>query len=385
MNWTGRTSALVRPPIAKVNRVAAELSAQGRDLIDLGQAILGLAPPAAALQAARDWMTTAKPHGYSPDPGLPALRDAIAAYLRDRKAVPCPSGEHVMVTCGANQAFANVLLAVTQPGDEVITFGPGYFDHDYTIAMAGCCKVEAPLALREGRFVFDLDEVERALTPRSRCVVLVSPGNPTGAVAPEAFVRALCELCEARGLWLISDETYDLITYAPARHVSPASVSRSERIAVLGSFSKCFAMAAWRVGYLAGSARLLEETFKVQDALVICAPVPSQMAVLGALSSLDAYVDSARQELLARRAALLQGLRGWKDGVLLPGEGATFMLAKLHGRADDVAYCEQMVHRAGVVAVPGSAFGSHGAGMVRFSFGNQPSARITEAAARLLA
>jgi aminotransferase len=384
MTWSGRTSALHRPPIANVNRVAAELASQGRDLVDLGQAILGLPPPVAALDGAREHLLTTRPHAYSPDPGLPELRDALAAHLRTRKNVPAASGANVMVTCGANQAFANVLFAVTHPGDEVLTFGPGYFDHDYTIAMAGCSKVEVPLALRDRRFVFDLDAVERALTSKTRCVVLVCPGNPTGAVATESFVRDLCELCASRGLWLISDETYDLLTFPPARHVSPASVSKYDRIAVLGSFSKVFAMAGWRIGYLAGSSDLVDETFKVQDAFVICAPVPGQIAVLRALSSLDDYVAEALRELTLRRDTLLGIADQWRAVTPLPGEGATFFLSSLEPQADDVAFCEDLVRSAGVVAVPGSAFGPMGKGMIRMSFGNQPVDRLREAGRRLL-
>jgi aspartate/methionine/tyrosine aminotransferase len=384
MTWSGRTSELHRPPIAKVNLVAAELAAQGRDLVDLGQAILGLPPPVAALDGAREYLRTTKPHSYSPDPGVPELREALAAHLRTRKNVPAAGGANVMVTCGANQAFANVLFAVSHAGDDVLTFGPGYFDHDYTIAMAGCRKVEVPLAVRDDRFVFDIDAVERALTERTRCVVLVCPGNPTGAVAPESFVRSLVDLCKSRGLWLISDETYDLLTFPPARHVSPASISDYDRIAVLGSFSKIFAMAGWRIGYLAGSTDLVDETFKVQDAFVICAPVPGQLAVLRALAVLDDYVAEATRELTARRDELLRIAREWKAVTPLPGEGATFFLVRIHGESDDITFCEDLVQSAGVVAVPGSAFGPLGKGMVRMSFGNQPVERIHEAGRRLL-
>jgi aminotransferase len=381
--WIGRTSLLTRPPIAKVNALAAELAAQGHDLIDLGQAILGLAPPQAAIEGARRWLQTESPHAYSPDPGLPDLREALAGHLRARKGIPFANGQHVMVTCGANQAFANVLFAVTHPGDEVITFGPGYFDHDYTIAMAGCTKREVALAVEHDRFRFDLPSVERAIGPATRCVVLVSPGNPTGAVAPDPFVRGLCDLCRARGLWLISDETYDLLTCPPAVHVSPASVSDYDQIAVLGSFSKVLAMAGWRIGYLAGSKALIDEAFKVQDAFVICAPVPGQMAVLGALGSLDDYVHQARRELALRKAQLLESLQAWGRVRPLWADGATFLLARIDPPDDDVAFCQEMVRQAAVITVPGSAFGPCGKGMVRWSFGNQKVERIRLAGQRL--
>ncbi len=382
-SWHGRTASLVSPPIASVNLLAARLAAGGADLIDLGQAILGIQPPPEALDGAREVLSSTTPHVYSPDPGLPELREALAAHLRDRKGVPCPSGQGVMVTCGANQAFANALFALTRPGDEILTFGPGYFDHDYTIAMAGCRKVEVSLDSPDGSWQFDADRVRAAITPRTRCVLLVSPGNPTGAVAGEAFVRELVALCEQRGLWIISDETYGLLTFDPWRHVSPAAVGGFDRAAVLGTFSKLFAMAGWRLGYLAGPDRLIEEAFKVQDALVICAPVISQRAVLRALPALDGFVSAARQELTVRRSALIQALRGWPEVELRVPQGATFGLAKLVKGTDDVAFCESLVRRTGIVAVPGSAFGPVGVGHVRFSFGNQTVERLVEAGRRL--
>lgn len=381
--WCGRTAALVRPPIAKVAALAAERIQRGEDVIDLGQAILGLQPPASFLDGVRDYLRSPTPHVYSPDPGLPAVRDAVAAFTRDHKAIPCDAGQNVMMTCGANQAFADALFAVTHPGDEVITFGPGYFDHDYTLAMAGCRQVEVPIALHEGRYRFDLDAVDLAITPRTKCVVLVSPGNPTGAVADEFFVRALCERCARDGIWILSDETYDLLTFPPARHVSPASVAGFDRVAVLGTFSKLFAAAGWRIGYLAGSVRLIEEAFKVQDALVICAPVASQRGLLAALPSIDEYVSAARDELGLRRQALVEALAGWGAVELVVPEGATFGMAGLRDTKDDVGFCEDLLRRTGVVTVPGSAFGALGAGYARFSFGNQTVERIRMAGERM--
>jgi aminotransferase len=215
--------------------------------------------------------------------------------------------------------------------------------------------------------------------------VLISPGNPTGAVAPDGFVRDLCDLCRNHGLWLISDETYDLLTFQGVVHVSPAAVSDYERIAVLGSFSKVFAMAGWRIGYLAGSRQLVDEAFKVQDAFVICAPTPGQIAVLHALDSLDRYVAHMREEVAARRAQLLDALKTWGRARAFLPDGATFLLARIDGMEDDVAVCEEMVRQAGVVTVPGSAFGPRGKGLVRFSFGNQTVERIREAGRRLAA
>jgi aminotransferase len=358
------------------------MRAQGADLIDLGQAILGLPPPRAAIEGARAYLEESGPHPYSPDPGLPELRDAIAKMLRDVKGIDHATGDGVMVTCGANQAFANALLTVTRPGDEVITFSPGYFDHGYTIRMAGCWEVEVPLCIAANRYAFDIDAVAGAMTERTGVVVLVSPGNPTGAVAPRSFIEELCELCAKRGIWILSDETYDRLTFDDVVHVSPAEVDR-DRVIVIGTFSKIFGMAGWRVGYLHGSDRVIEEAFKVQDALVVCAPVISQRAAIAALVQMDAYVANARAELQARRDALLSAIDGWELVMPRVPEGATFFLARMREGDDDVAFCKQILRDAGVVTVPGSAFGSAGRGSVRFSFGNQCVEVLREAGQRL--
>lgn len=378
-----RTRSLVSPPIAQVNQLAAQCRAQGADVIDLGQAVLGLAPPRAAIDRVRPYLDSLDPHVYSPDPGLPEVRDAIAHWLQKRKGVASATAAGVMVTCGANQAFANAILTITEPGDEVITFGPGYFDHDYLIALAGCRAIEVPLAVRDGRYRFDLGQVRQALTPKTRCVVLVSPGNPTGAVADRPFVEQLCDLCRAQGIWLVSDETYDLLTFTPDGHCSPASLASHEQVLVLGSFSKIFGLAGWRVGYLAGPDEVVQEAIKVQDGLVVCAPVPGQLAALGAMQQAASFIDVARAELVKRKQALLSAIERWPVLEAREPEGATFVMAKLQPPVDDVTFCRELVLQTGVVAVPGSAFGQAGRGHVRLSYGNQPVPRLEQAAQRM--
>lgn len=407
--WPGRTAEIERPPIAEVNALAAELEGQGRDLINLGQAILGLAPPQRAIEKVRQWMEVEQ-HVYSPDPGLEEVRGVVARFLEERKGI---RGGDVVMTCGANQAFMNALLTVTRPGDEVILFVPGYFDHGFGVKLAGCVVREVEL-VRDGRYTIDFGALERAIGERTRCVVLVSPGNPSGMVLGREETERLVGLCRDRGLWLISDETYDLLTFPPVVHVSPASVAlrqaqgrgtegpstgsgspldrlgdtggsgergRSyEKVVVLGSFSKVFALASWRVGYYWGPGEMIEESIKVQDALVVCAPVPSQLAAVGAIESVDEYVPAAVEALVERRDALLEGLEGWPEVEANVPEGGTFVLARL-GVEDDVEFCKELLRRTGVITVPGSGFGAPGC--VRISFGNQEVGRIREACGRM--
>lgn len=396
-DFAGRSLDIGRPPIAEINALAARRRAEGADLVDLGQAVLGLPPPASALAQVRRHLEAGGVHGYSPDPGLPEVREAVADFCRRHKAIEDARAEEVMLTCGANQAFATTVLTLTRPGDEVITFGPGYFDHDFALRLAGCVNVEVGLAVHGDRFRFDMDAVAEAVTPRTRAVVLVSPGNPTGAVIDDEARERLMDLCAERGLWLLSDETYDLLTFPGVAHRSPASggdrgrgrgrarARARDHVVVLGSFSKVFGLAGWRIGYLLGPDWFVQEAIKAQDALVVCAPVPSQLAALGALREVEAFGHLARQTLLERRDALLTAMAGLSWVTPTVPDGATFTLARLAEGLQDVPLCRDLVTRAGVVSVPGSAFGPRGAGWVRFSFGNQPLERLREAGARLRA
>ncbi len=384
----GRSRDLRRPPIADINALAAAERERGKDLIDLGQAVLGLPPPPAALARVQRYLAETPVHVYAPDPGLPEAREAVAEHLRRRKAVTDAQAAEVMLTCGANQAFVNALLTLTRPGDEVITFGPGYFDHDFAIRLAHCVNVEVPLEVQgpNGRptgFRFDIERVAAAVTPRTRVVVLVSPGNPTGAVIAATDRQRLQRLCREHELWLVSDETYDLLTFPPATHESPAATGPRDRTVVLGSFSKVFSLAAWRAGYLFGPASFIEETVKAQDAVVVCAPVPSQQAALGALQEVDAYTAHARETLQRRRDLLLSRLQDHPRLAATRPHGGTFVFARLIDASDDVAFCKELVTRVGIVTVPGSAFGPRGAGWVRLSYGNQPSAILARACDRL--
>lgn len=378
-SWEGRTADIERPPIAEVNALAEELAGQGRELINLGQAILGLPPPARSVERARDFLD-GRLHSYSPDPGLPEAREAVAAFLAGRKGVVGAAADRVVITCGANQAYVNALLTVSRPGDEVVLLMPGYFDHEFAVKLAGCVPVPVDLAVHGGRYSIDFEALERAVGGRTRAVTLVSPGNPSGMVPTEQETRRLCELCRDRDVWLISDETYDLLTFPPRSHVSAGSVGAHEKVIVLGSFSKVFALASWRVGYYHGPVRMVEESIKVQDALVVCAPVPSQLAAMAAIESVDEYVPAAMEELARRRDALLEGLAGWEVLDIVEPEGGTFVLARLAGE-DDVRFCKELLGSTGVVTVPGSAFGARGC--VRISFGNQPVSTIREACSRM--
>jgi aspartate/methionine/tyrosine aminotransferase len=382
--WTGRTREIERPPIAAINSIAARLAERGEDLIDLGQAIVGLPPPRSAMNMVERYMASTEIHPYSPDPGTAETRNAIAGFLRTHKGVDGAHPSRVMVTCGANQAFVNTILTITNPGDEVIFFGPNYFDHLFALKLGNCIPVEVKMQLTDkNKFVIDFETLQNAITRRAKCMVVISPGNPTGSLIDTSDMTALCELCHERGLWLISDETYDLLTFSPRGHTCPASLDIHDRIVVLGSFSKTFALAAWRIGYMYGPEDFIEESIKVQDTVVVCAPVPSQMALMGALQDIEVFIEPTLIELKRRMEALLAVLESSRILQPVIPDGGTFVLARIAASLTSFELCKDLVKKTGIVSVPGSAFGRYGEGYVRFSFGNQPVSRILEAGERL--
>ncbi|HUS14971.1 MAG TPA: pyridoxal phosphate-dependent aminotransferase, partial [Chloroflexia bacterium] len=309
MYLSERVRTTAAPIIEELAQLAAARRAAGQSVVNLGQGIADFPPPAVALEAARVALADPNTHRYSADAGLPILREAIARkWLRDTGAVIDPEHE-LIVTAGSNQAVALALLTCTDPGDTLLLPGPYYFNHEMTAHLVGLQVVEAPLAPEDG-FALHWDRLAPHLTSRTRAVLLTTPSNPTGAVAdPAALLQCAHELA-ARGITLIVDETYEYFVFGTARHLSVAAdPALRPHVLTLGSFSKTFGMAGWRVGYLLAPPPVIAQALKVQDTLVICAPVLSQRAVAAVLDS-DYYpwLAAGLAEMERRRAVLRAGL-----------------------------------------------------------------------------
>src|SRR4051812_24292153 len=218
---SSRMDAIQAPIIA----VIGDLIRQTPGTISLGQGVVHYGPPPAALNAAADAVDRAGTHDYQAAAGLPALVAVIEDKLRRDNLIDVARGSRVTVTAGGNMAFVHAVLATTEPGDEVILPVPFYFNHEMAIQMAGCTSVRVPT---DDRYQLDVDAIRRAITPRTRAVVTVSPNNPTGAVYPEHALRAVNRLCGEHGLYHVSDEVYEYFTYGGAVHVSPGAFEHAE-------------------------------------------------------------------------------------------------------------------------------------------------------------
>ena len=368
-----------------VGRACAERRAAGGRLFPLAQAVPDFPPPEHVREALLASLADEATHRYTVDPGLPELRQAVARVLGGRRGAEWDPAEGVVVTAGANLAFAEVLPAIVDVGDEVLLLSPYYLNHGMAVELLGARPVEVPLDAGRA-FAVDFAALERALTPRSRALVVVNPGNPIGSVVGRREMERLLTFAAAHGLWVVSDETYeDFVLDPPADGwTSAASVpGHGDRVIVLGSFSKSAGLSGWRVGWIAGPPALLREVLKAHDTMIICAPVAAQRAAIASLQGERSWLDPRRAELAARRRAVLDFLARSPvlEGATDASRGAMFVLVRPRDRelGDSTRAALDIVRTSGVALVPGAAFGRCGEGWLRLSFAGVGTAVLAEA------
>lgn len=369
------------PPFDPLNRRASELRAAGHHVISLGQAVPFFAPPEPALRAARAAVDMPDVNRYATDPGLPSLRSALATRLAAAFGNAI-AGDDLVITAGANHAFTLALTTLVDPGDEVILPAPWFTNHQMAVAALGATPIDAPIADR-ATFSVRWTDIEPHLTPRTKAIVLCNPSNPTGApIDADEGARIIGEAAK-RDLVVFSDETYMHFVYEGA-HWSAASVPGWRRnVVVIGTFSKSFGMMGWRVGFVLADASVCEQVVKVQDAMIICAPVISQMMAEAAVKDSWSYTASFHDELKQRRRVLAEGLAAIPGAQWTPTRGGLFAFARFAGVGDSTRLSHDLVERAHVVTIPGAAFGPSGERYLRLSYGYANSEELTEAVQRL--
>jgi aspartate/methionine/tyrosine aminotransferase len=381
-----RVAALAAPPIPSIQRWARSYDGRRGPLIDLSQAAPGYAPHPLLLAALADAAGSPAMAGYGAIEGEAALRSAYASELTALYRGNVVAAD-VHVTAGCNQAFAAAVLALIGPGERVALLSPFYFNHQTTLAMLGvdwvCIDCHATRA-----FVPALEDIERALEPRVRALVLITPNNPTGAAYPAPLLTDIFELCRRRGVWLLIDETYR--DFLPATSGTPAAphdlfghASWRDNFVGLYSFSKSFCIPGHRVGSLTADPSVIAQVTKVIDNLQICAPRAPQVAVARVMRDLAGWRETNRAEMSVRAQSLrdtLAAAPGWQ----LDAIGAYFAYVRhpfTDRRAEQVA--QRLATEAGVLTVPGSYFGQHQQRHLRVAFANADSATIRQLAARL--
>jgi aspartate/methionine/tyrosine aminotransferase len=370
----------VQPPVIPI---VGKWIAETPGTISLGQGIVSYGPPPQALEAVRRFGGTVGEHRYGPVEGLPALVQALESKLARENHIAVRPASRLFVTAGGNQAFMNAVLAVTDPGDEVILLSPFYFNHEMAIVMCGAVAVNVPTG---AAYQMDLDAIAGAITPKTRAIVTVSPNNPTGAVYPEPDLRALNALCASRGVFHIHDEAYEYFVYGDTPHFSPGSLPGSAGHTIsLYSLSKAYAMASWRVGYMVVPEALAQAVNKIQDTMLICPPAVSQQAALGALDAGPEYPRRHLKPLDRMRHTVYEAL-GAADVPCDVSEvtGAFYYLLRVHSTLDSMTVSERLIREHRIATIPGSAFADAAPCSVRISYGALQPHDIEEGLARLV-
>lgn len=358
---------------------AKNLIKQGIDVANLSAGEPDFKTPQCIVDVAKKALDSRTSHAYTAARGTDELVDAMRAKLRREQKVDYKATE-VIATVGTKGALSLAFDALIGPGDEVILFAPYWVTYPDLVRLAGGTPVVVPTSIDRG-YRPDLAAFEKAITPKTKCVVLNTPNNPTGAGVDEATLRAIMKRLEGTGIWVISDEIYERLVYDGFRHVSPASFSDDARSRTLfvGGVAKAYAMTGWRLGVAAGPQPLVDAMLVLQQQRVSCPTAIAQVAAAYALNE-PPEVTAAVDEMLAaytkRRAFVVEQCRRIPGAKVHPPEGAFYAFLDLSQRlpgthkgrkiATDVELSKLLLEEAHVAAVPGTPF--DGPGGVRLSF-----------------
>ncbi len=369
--------------------IFAEMSALAMSTgsINLGQGFPDTDGPEEIREAAVRALRDGHGNQYPPGPGIPELRTAVAAHQQRRYGLTYDPDTEVLVTAGATEAIAATLLALLEPGDEVIAFEPYYDSYAACIAMAGGKRVPVTLRPHEGRFRLDLDELRDAVTDRTRLLLINTPHNPTGTVLTRDELRVIAQLAVERDLLVVTDEVYEHLVFDDAEHLPPATFpGMRERTVTIGSAGKTFSFTGWKVGWLTAAPGLVSAVRSAKQFLTYVSSGPFQYAVAEALALPDTYFEEFRTGMRAKRDLLAAGLTEAGFGVFRTA-GTYFITTDIRPlrESDGLAFCRSLPERAGVVAIPNAVFYDHseaGAAFVRFAFCKHTEV-LTEATERL--
>ena len=313
---------------------------------------------------------TGKGNQYPPGPGIPELRTAVADHQQRFYGLDYDPDSEVLVTAGATEAIAASMLALLEPGDEVIAFEPFYDSYAACIAMAGATRV--PLTLRAPTFRPDLDALRALITPRTRALLINTPHNPTGMVLTPEELTAIAELACEHDLLVIADEVYEHLVLTGAHHPIAALPGMRERTVSISSAGKTFSFTGWKVGWVTASPALVAAVRTAKQYLTYVSAGPFQYAVAEALQLPDSYYETLRDDLRRKRDLLSAGLSDAGFQVFEPA-GTYFITTDITplGERDGLEFCRALPERCGVVAIPNVVFYDNqdaGRSLVRFTF-----------------
>jgi aspartate/methionine/tyrosine aminotransferase len=379
-------AGVAEPAIAEAQGwIAGRTFPKDKPLIDVCQAVPGYPPPAALTEHLSRLVTEPASSRYTDICGLPKLRESLAADMNAFYGATVKP-EQVMITAGCNQAFCLTMMSLAQAGDEIVMPAPYYFNYEMWLQMLGIRLV--PLAFRpDAGGEPDLAEAERAITPKTKAIVLVSPNNPTGAIYKPETLRAFVDLARRRRIALVLDETYrDFLPQDGAPHDLLRDPDWAGTLIHLYSFSKVFAMTGYRVGAIVAGQGFIDHAAKAMDCVAICAPRVGQEAAHFGLGNLAEWRRGNTLMMRDRREALVNAFGRNDLGYELITAGAYFAYLKHPHRghkAADVA--RRLADRRNLLSLPGSVFGPNQDEFLRVAFANVDAKLMPEIAVRLAA
>lgn len=361
---TTRMQAVQSPLIP----IIGELIRNNPRAISLGQGIVYYEPPPEAIAQLPKFLAHPSNHQYKPVQGIAPLLSAIEAKLKVDNSTEISEHNCIVVTAGSNMGFMNAILAITSPGDEIIIQTPYYFNHEMAIVMASCQPV---LVATDENYQLRPNAIAQAISNKTRAVVTISPNNPTGAVYSEAALWEVNQICRDRGIYHISDEAYEYFTYNNIKHISPGAFPNSSKHTIsLYSLSKAYGFASWRIGYMVIPQSLLAPIKKIQDTILICPPVISQYAALGALQVARSYCQPHINSIASVRQLALDALK-CIEGLctVAPADGAFYFWLKVDTPLDSFELVKRLIQEHQVAVMPGTTFGMNDGCYLRVAYG----------------
>ncbi|AQA02372.1 aminotransferase [Mycobacterium sp. MS1601] len=370
---------------AEMSALAARIGA-----VNLGQGFPDEDGPASMLKSAQNAIADGV-NQYPPGPGIPMLRQAVTRQRKRKYHVEYDPDSEVLITVGATEAIAAAIIGLVEPGSEVLLIEPFYDSYSPVVAMAGCHRVTAPLVPDGRGFALDLDALRAAVTPRTKALIINSPHNPTGLVLHDEELKAVAQIAVDADLLVITDEVYEHLVFDAREHRPLAAYpGMAERTLTISSAAKMFNATGWKIGWVCGPADLIAGVRAAKQFLTYVGGAPFQPAVAHALDNEDIWVDALRDSLQDKRTRLSTALAD--IGFDMHTSAGTYFVcadARPLGYQDSTAFCAELPHRAGVAAIPLSAFcdpkGPYAAQwnhLVRFAFCKK-DATLDEAIRRL--
>jgi len=352
----------------EINQLAAQYQA-----VNLGQGRPDFDGPSEAIEAFAEALVHGQHNQYAPGPGIPSLREAVAKHAADFYGLTVDPARGAVITPGATEAIFASVMALTDPGDEVIVIEPFFDSYVPNITMAGAIPVFVPL--HPPAWTFDEAELRAAFTEKTRAIILNTPHNPTGRVFTREELTLIAQLCQEYDVAVISDEVYEHLTYAPAEHLPIAALpDMLERTITVGSAGKTFGMTGWKIGWAYGAPALIQGMMQARQFITFAANHPAQVAVAHAFTLPPSVFDQYRALYTAKRDLLMQALDAAGLKAIMP-QGTYFAMADFSDvfDGDDMAFSDYLIREIGVACIPPRFFyspqhqhiGSH---YVRFAF-----------------